>query len=82
MQFKILAIAALVAGASATNKTHTNGTVPTTTGGVGGSIGGGSNGTLPTGSPSGAPEPNGAFVNAVSGGVFGAVVAAGLTLVL
>ncbi|CAZ79407.1 unnamed protein product [Tuber melanosporum] len=88
MQFKILAIAALVAGASAAtgvhNKTMTNGTVPTTTGGPGSGIGGGNNGSVPTGSgsPSGAPSSNGAYANAISGGLFGAAVAAGLTLVL
>ncbi|PWW72063.1 hypothetical protein C7212DRAFT_336942 [Tuber magnatum] len=83
MQFKILTIAALVAGASAaaTNKTMHNGTVPTTTGGPGTGMGGGNNGSIPTGSPSGAPE-SGAIANTISGGMIGAAVAAGLTFVL
>jgi len=109
MQFKLLAIAALVAGVSAAgNKTITgNNTfvfpfhdlifcaseantkdsiVPSTTGGPGGYGGPGGNGTAPTGTPSGVPSStgapsSGAFANAVSGSMIGAVVAAGLTLV-
>lgn len=109
MQFKLLAIAALVAGVSAAgNKTITGNrfvfpfhglilcaseantkdstAVPSTTGGPGGYGGPGGNGTVPTGTPSGVPSStgapsSGAFANAVSGGMIGAVVAAGLTLV-